>query len=235
MSGYEVWFANGSSSKMEKCTTIWKTKEQAQKYAARVERLGYDTVILPQNYKSPKKIGNFGGPLTKEIEINGKKYQMWGFDAKSKSSANRYADQLRRAGKDVIVKELKNPETIPGWVIFARKRPGRRIGSFGGNRRSIETHGVYYNKITEQKARDRVNIKLGKISTHNEHTYYTRIPWGHIMDAVTSEGFDGAMLTNINDNRPGRVHVNVGGNTWLLVTWYIMPVSKKYEIIAYVS
>jgi hypothetical protein len=113
----------------------------------------------------------------------------------------------------------------------------RVLGLFQGqgNRRSIETHGIYYNKLTEQKARDRVNRKLGKITTHNEHTYYTKIPWSLIMEAVTSEGFDGAMITNINDYKPGRVHVNVGGNTWLLVTWYIMPVSKKYEIIAYVS
>lgn len=131
MTGYEVWFANEKSHKMEKCTTIWKTKERAERYAAGVEKLGYDTVILPHTHKFPKSLGSFGGPVTKEIEINGKKYQMWGFDTKSKSSANQYADHLRRTGKDVIVKESKNPDSVPGWMIFARKRPGRRIGSFG--------------------------------------------------------------------------------------------------------
>jgi hypothetical protein len=80
-------------------------------------------------------LGGFGS-TTKVIEINGKKYQMWGFDTKSKSSANHYADQLRRTGKDVIVTESKNSESTHGWLIFARNRPGRKrgstIGSFGG-------------------------------------------------------------------------------------------------------
>jgi hypothetical protein len=79
-------------------------------------------------------LGYFGGsktPLTKEHVIDGKKYQMWGFDTKSKSSANQYADQLRRHGKDVIVKETKTPESTSGWMIFARTRRGRKIGSFG--------------------------------------------------------------------------------------------------------
>jgi hypothetical protein len=134
MTGWEVWFANEKSPQMEKCPTMWKTKERAERYAARVERLGYDTVILPWDYKSPKHIGKFGGNkslLTREHVINGKKYQMWGFDTKSKASANQYADQLRRTGKDVIVQESKTPESTSGWMIFARKRPGRRIGSFG--------------------------------------------------------------------------------------------------------
>jgi hypothetical protein len=82
--------------------------------------------------KGPETLGMFGGPLTREIEINGKKYQFWGYDTKSKASANQYADQLRRTGKDVIVQESKTPDTQHGWMIFARKRPGRKIGSFGG-------------------------------------------------------------------------------------------------------
>jgi hypothetical protein len=115
------------------------------------------------------------------------------------------------------------------------KNPARTVGKYSeklSQPRSIETHGIYYNKLTEKKARDKLNVKLNHIC---ERYYANSIPWGLIMDAAISEGFDGAMLTNIDDNRPGKVHVNIGGNTWLTVMWYIMPVSKKFEITAYAS
>jgi hypothetical protein len=129
---------------------------------------------------------------------------------------------------------------MPAKKKTMKKSPYKRIGKVWGAYakvpRSKDTHGIYYSKITEQKARDRVNHKLAQLSSGNgDHTYYRSIPWGKILDAVVSEGFDGAIISGVNDNKPGRVHVNVGGNTWLLVTWYIMPVSKKYEVIAYVS
>lgn len=102
------------------------------------------------------------------------------------------------------------------------------------NYRTKEMYGIYYNKITEQKARHRVNEILAKISTHNKHTYYERIPWGSIMDAVTSVGFEGALITNINDNKDGKAHVHVGGSTYLWVSWHKFP-TGRYEVIAYVS
>ena len=106
-------------------------------------------------------------------------------------------------------------------------------GKFGDKiSRSKATHGIYFNKATERKAREKLNIKLEQISSQY---YANNIPWGLIMDAAISEGFDGAMITGIDDNRPGKVHVNIGGNTWLTVMWYIMPVSKKFEITAYAS
>ena len=105
-------------------------------------------------------------------------------------------------------------------------------GAYDKVPRSKETHGIYYSKATERKARNLLNKKLEQISSHY---YANNIPWGAIMDAAISEGFDGAMITGIDDNRPGKVHVNIGGDTWLTVMWYIMPVSKKFEITAYAS
>ena len=54
------------------------------------------------------------------------------------------------------------------------------------------------------------------------------------MDAVISEGFRGAMITGIDDNRPGKEHVKIGANTHLTVMWYLMP-SGSYEITTYAS
>ena len=115
-------------------------------------------------------------------------------------------------------KELAFGDMERGCGCTAKKKPAR-IGRFG-------------NKAEERKARVRLNKKLNHIS---ERYYANNIPWGIIMDAAISEGFEGAMLTNIDDNRPGKVHVNIGGDTWLTVMWYIMPESQKYEITAYVN
>ena len=82
--------------------------------------------------KRARTIGQFGGnktQLLREHIIDGKRYQMWGFDTKSRSSANHYADQLRRTGKEVVVQESKTPDSAHGWMIFARTRPGRKLGS----------------------------------------------------------------------------------------------------------
>ncbi len=102
------------------------------------------------------------------------------------------------------------------------------------NYRTKETHGIYYNRLTEQKARDVANRKLAEISTHNDRTYYDRIPWGKIMDAVTDAGFDGALITGVIERDGGRINEFVGGKTYLYVTWYRMP-SGRFEVITYVS
>jgi hypothetical protein len=107
----------------------------------------------------------------------------------------------------------------------------RVMGLYGGHSHPPKGEGIYVSAVLERKARSRVNKKLEQIS---RKFYPTNIPWGVIMDAAISEGFDGAMITGIDDNKPGKVHVNIGGNTWLTVMWHLMP-SGSYEITAYVS
>jgi len=140
------------------------------------------------NHFKPKNMGAFGAALTKEHIINGQKYQMWGFDTKSKASANQQADQLRRHGKDVIVMESKNPDLIKGWIIFAKNRRGRKIGGFGETPTSNAGHITNINEFWSRHNGKTVTLngiayKI-KYSEHNAIHPYKHVAVSIYLDPV---------------------------------------------------
>lgn len=107
-----------------------------------------------------------------------------------------------------------------------KKKP-TRIGMFGNG----EDKPIHENLKEERKAGVRLNKKLRMIS---DHKHKLNIPWHLITDAVTSEGFVMPLLHGLDDNKPDRVHVQIGNKTWLVVQWYPFQ-NDMFEITAYVS
>jgi hypothetical protein len=105
------------------------------------------------------------------------------------------------------------------------RKPVKIIGLFGGDDPTFE------NLAAEKKARARLNKKLNTLC---KRKYPLNIPWGLITDAVMSEGFMMPMLRSLDDNKPGRIHEQIGKKTWLTVQWYPFQ-NDTFEITAYAS
>jgi hypothetical protein len=119
-------------------------------------------------------------------------------------------------------KPMKN-----GCGCAVHKKKPARIGMFGNG----EDKPIHENLKEERKAGVRLNKKLRMIS---DHKHKLNVPWHLITDAVTSEGFVMPMLRNLDDNKPDRVHVQIGNKTWLVVQWYPFQ-NDTFEITAYAT
>jgi hypothetical protein len=106
-------------------------------------------------------------------------------------------------------------------------RKPRVLGLFGNG----EDKPIHENLKEERKAGVRLNKKLRMIS---DHKHKLNIPWHLITDAVTSEGFVMPMIHGVDDNKQGRVHVQIGNKTWLVVQWYPFQ-NDTFEITAYAT
>jgi len=112
MTNYEVWYTNENSREMEKCPTKFKSKERAQKYATTVEEHGYDTAILPWNYKSPKPktTGEFGN------------HRMWiglSHVLEENKTGGIYKSKRCPTDKKETERDLKYP---PSHIVLSTKR-----------------------------------------------------------------------------------------------------------------
>jgi len=105
------------------------------------------------------------------------------------------------------------------------RKPTKTLGSFG------EGDPTFENLAEEKKARSRLNKKLNTLC---KRKYPLNIPWGLITDAVISEGFSMPLLRGLDDNKPGRIHEQIGKKTWLAVQWYPFQ-NDTFEITAYAS
>jgi hypothetical protein len=86
-------------------------------------------------------------------------------------------------------------------------------------------------KGDEKKARDFVNKEL-EVLTYNN--YFESLPIQDIANILTKYGFNTEELHGIYVGREGRVHDQVGPNTWIVITWHKME-SGRYEVGSYVS
>jgi hypothetical protein len=113
--------------------------------------------------------------------------------------------------------------------MTANRKPVREPTKFRGL--SGGDSPVFENLAEEKKARSRLNKKLNQIC---KRKYPLNIPWGLISESVMSEGFVMPMLHGLDDNKPGRVHEQIGKKTWLVVQWY-PNANDTFEITAYAS
>lgn len=103
----------------------------------------------------------------------------------------------------------------------------KNIGRFGNG----EDKPIHANLAEEKKSRARLNKELGVIC---KHRHKNNIPWGLITEAVLSAGFVMPLIRFIDDNKPGRINVQIGNKTWLAVQWYPFQ-NDTFEITAYAS
>ena len=73
----------------------------------------------------------------------------------------------------------------------------------------------------------RVNSKLYQLGL----TYHQSVPFEQIHCALSNHGF--GPLTDEAGNATS-LHANVGGKSWIHITWHRMS-SGKYEVVAYVN
>lgn len=84
----------------------------------------------------------------------------------------------------------------------------------------------------EATRRARANHELAK---EIGSTHFASLPIAEIMGIINKYGFDGSVLEGIYTGHEGKTHEKVGKNTWIVITWYRMPNSGKFEVIAYLS
>jgi hypothetical protein len=84
--------------------------------------------------------------------------------------------------------------------------------------------------IDERRARNQVNLKLVEIG----HIYHPAIPLSDICQSLEDHGFE-LDFSGFLCGAQGRIHEQVGPNTWLVLTWYKFETTGRYEIVAYVS
>lgn len=65
-------------------------------------------------------------------------------------------------------------------------------------------------------------------------TYHDAIPNADIDAILTTNGFK-PLEEGIYCGRDGRVIESVGDGIWLTLNWHQMEVTKRYEIVAYLS
>jgi hypothetical protein len=76
---------------------------------------------------------------------------------------------------------------------------------------------------TEKTNRNKANEALHLMSK----TYHTGLPINQIDEILTASGFQ-ATEPAIYCGREGKSHEQVGGNTWLSLTWYKMELTGRY-------
>ena len=83
---------------------------------------------------------------------------------------------------------------------------------------------------SEYTRRKRVNDALYVLTTKNAD-YMDAVPWEKIDAILSMHGFNPCDAACINPGSEGRVHTQVGPNTWLRVSRYRMPWVRRYEVI----
>ncbi len=83
---------------------------------------------------------------------------------------------------------------------------------------------------TERSRRNAVNRELTTLC----QTYQDGLPIQQIDEVLEHYGFN-ATEESIYCGREGRATHQVGDHTFLLMTWYKMEVTGRYEVVAYVS
>lgn len=86
-------------------------------------------------------------------------------------------------------------------------------------------------KATPKTIRD-VNQKINLL-IHNR--YFAEIPCSELASILEAAGLDFSAMQGIYCGREGRDHVQVADNAYFTITWYKMPVTGQYEIVAYVN
>ena len=95
----------------------------------------------------------------------------------------------------------------------------------------MNTTSNFESRKEERKAQKNVNADLFEIS----RKYHDAIPVADIADSLKANGFDAEPLDGIYCGREGRLHEQVGPKTWILLTWFRMDHTNRYEINSYVS
>ena len=83
--------------------------------------------------------------------------------------------------------------------------------------------------IQERKAREAVNNAL-----HALPIYHNALPLADVDAILTANGFK-SLEEGIYCGRDGRIHEQIGDRTWIVLTWFKMDVTGRYEINSYVS
>lgn len=91
--------------------------------------------------------------------------------------------------------------------------------------------GVTMNAAQKRKAMKQANEGLYAL-THNAYTPF--LPITDVDSILTAAGFNSTEPA-IWCGHEGRSHEAVGFGVWLTLTWYKMPETGNYEVVAYVS
>lgn len=83
----------------------------------------------------------------------------------------------------------------------------------------------------ERRNRAHLNAALAELC----RAPHDGLPIREMADIATRYGFDAEPLDGIYTGREGRIHERIGERTWLTMTWYKLPVSGRFEIVAYAS
>ena len=86
----------------------------------------------------------------------------------------------------------------------------------------------------EKRGRHVVNLELAALMKA-KGPFFDGIPVAEIREILDRYGFDGAAMEGIYTGRDGRIHEQVGPNSWIVMTWHRMETSGRYEIVVYVS
>jgi hypothetical protein len=87
-------------------------------------------------------------------------------------------------------------------------------------------------KSLENKMLRQASDAIGKFL---DQTYFDQIPLAQIDSILEGHGFNSnGQLCGLLVGREGRLHVQVGLNTWLAMSWYRM-VSGRYEVVGYLG
>jgi len=83
---------------------------------------------------------------------------------------------------------------------------------------------------TERSSRDQVNRDLVPVNRE----YHDGLPLARIDEILKAHGFN-ELEDAIYCGRDGVVREQVGGRTWLMLSWHKTEGTGRYEIVAYVS
>jgi DNA-binding PucR family transcriptional regulator len=84
----------------------------------------------------------------------------------------------------------------------------------------------------QRQRRTAVNAALHEIGM----TYHEGLPVEALGEILETNGYDTQALAAMSvGNGGGGLHEQVGANDWLTVRWYKMPVSGRFEVVAYIN
>lgn len=87
-------------------------------------------------------------------------------------------------------------------------------------------------KNTETARRRKANAALAKLTSNR---YFDSLPLHEVGAILTENGFNDEAVHGVFCGREGRFNEQVGDKTWILITWYKMPVTGQYEVVSYLS
>lgn len=93
--------------------------------------------------------------------------------------------------------------------------------------------GTFSSAKDEMRARHKVNNELAQLNDR----YHKRIPTDRIALILNKNGFDPYWIeTQRYWGDQGRIHIQVGSNSYLTLTWHrFVETTLNYEIVVYVS